>query len=53
MPEKIIIEYEWVDLVPKTDYLDLGELANMLRRLVDLARTQSLENTKAKSQQVR
>lgn len=45
-PEKIILEYEWVDLKPVQDILDLGHLTNMLRRLIHLASTEFTDFSK-------
>ena len=48
MPDKIVLEYEWVERDQNTDLLNLGELTHALRRLIDLAKTQSAELVKSK-----
>lgn len=48
-PEKVILQYEWVDLVQTQDVLQLNQnLTNMLRRLVHLATTEFADFRKSK-----
>ena len=49
MPDKVVLEYEWVELVKQADVLNFRELTNLLRRLVGLARTHSLDAPKSRS----
>ena len=47
-PEKIMLEYDWVDIVDTPDILDLSHVTNMLRRLIHLASSEFTDFNKPK-----
>lgn len=47
-PQKIVLEYEWVEMVVTPDFLDMGHVTNMLRRLIHLATSEFSDFTKPK-----